>query len=77
MVRKILSTCDNCGKKINKKKISLDKYEKHFCDHECYREYKRKHKYYPSNVKKKDMSYQKKIKHFANLRVKINGTKGN
>lgn len=75
-MREILSTCDNCGKKISKKRIALDKYEKHFCDRYCYKEYKQKHKCCASNVKK-DMSYQTKIKHFAEIRVKIDATKGN
>lgn len=77
-MRNILSICDNCGSKINKKRNVLDKYKKHFCDKECYNEYKKKHKYYPKDVAKKDMKYQTKIKRLAELRVRRDATtKGN
>lgn len=77
-MRNILSICDNCGRKINKKRNALDRYKKHFCDKDCYNEYKRKNKYYPKKVAKKDMKYQTKIKRLAKLRVRKNATtKGN
>ena len=67
----MLTKCSNCGKKINIHGIKRRSWKHHFCDRNCYNEYRLKHPKHMKNHKKKyNWNMQRKLKKLANLRKK-------
>ena len=64
----MLTKCDECGKKIVKRRGEVEKYEHHFCDNKCYHMWKKTH-YISKKGQKSDYSARDKIKLFAQLRL--------
>ena len=59
--------CDNCGAKARKAPRQVENFVRHFCNRECYMEFKRKN---PNvyTVKEKETASLRKIKRLAEMR---------
>ena len=62
--------CENCGKKTNKRPNQVEKYERHFCNRECYMEFKKKYPYLYM-AREKDTAPLRKIKRLAMMRRQV------
>ena len=63
--------CDNCGKKVNIHGKKRKSWKHHFCNRDCYIEYKRKHPRHSKNHNKKyNWNMQRKLSKLAELRKK-------
>jgi len=63
----VLIKCDNCEKKIKKTNKAYETYNTHFCNRNCYNEYKRSNKFKQPKRGKKDMRHQNMLKKWAKL----------